>query len=101
MCHFPPGTSKWNRIEHRLFSAISMNWRGRPLTSHEVIVDLIANTTNRAGLKVRAQLDRGTYPRGIKVSDKELKAVPLTQHEFQGDWNYTIAPDPVPSATSM
>lgn len=101
VCHFPPGTSKWNRIEHRLFSAISMNWRGRPLTSHEVIVDLIANTTNRAGLKVRAQLDRGTYPRGIKVSDKELKAVPLTQHEFQGDWNYTIAPGPVPSATSM
>ena len=94
VCHFPPGTSKWNKIEHRLFSAISMNWRGRPLTSHQVIVDLIANTTSRTGLKVRARLDQGYYPTGIKITDKELAAVPLTRHKFHGDWNYTIQPAP-------
>lgn len=92
VCHFPPGTSKWNRIEHRLFSAISMNWRGRPLTSHQVMVSLIANTTTTTGLKVRAQLDQGYYPTGIKVSNTELAAVPLTGHEFHPDWNYTIRP---------
>lgn len=92
VCHFPPGTSKWNRIEHRLFSAISMNWRGRPLTSHQVMVSLIANTTTTTGLKVRAQLDQGYYPTGIKVSNAELAAVPLTGHEFHPDWNYTIWP---------
>ncbi len=92
VCHFPPGTSKWNKIEHRLFSAISMNWRGRPLTSHQVVVNLIANTTTRTGLKVRAQLDQGYYPTGTKVTDKELAAVPITKHSFQGDWNYTITP---------
>jgi transposase len=92
VCHFPPGTSKWNKIEHRLFSAISMNWRGRPLTSHQVIVELIANTTSRTGLKVRARLDQGYYPTGIKVTDKELAAVPLARHKFHGDWNYTIRP---------
>ena len=92
VCHFPPGTSKWNRIEHRLFSAISMNWRGRPLTSHQTIVNLIAATTTRTGLKVRAQLDQGYYPTGIKVTDKQLAAVPLTKHPFHGEWNYTIAP---------
>ncbi len=91
VCHFPPGTSKWNRIEHRLFSAISTNWRGRPLASHQVIVNLIANTTTRTGLKVRACLDHGLYPRGIKVTDKELRAVPITRHDFHGEWNYTIA----------
>jgi transposase len=90
VCHFPPGTSKWNKIEHRLFSAISMNWRGRPLTSHQVIVDLIAATTTKTGLKVRAQLDRGYYPTGIKVTDAELAAVPITRHDFHGEWNYTI-----------
>lgn len=90
VCHFPPGTSKFNKIEHRLFSAISMNWRGRPLTSHQVIVDLIAATTTRTGLKVRAQLDQGYYPVGIKVTDKQVAAVPLTRHDFHGDWNYTI-----------
>ena len=90
VCHFPPGTSKFNKIEHRLFSAISMNWRGRPLTSHEVIVNLIAATTTRTGLKVRAQLDQGYYPTGIKITDKQLTAVPLTKHDFHGDWNYTI-----------
>jgi len=90
VCHYPPGTSKWNRIEHRLFSAISMNWRGRPLISHEVVVDLIAATSTRTGLKVRAEFDQGRYERGIKITDKQLAAVPLTRHEFHGEWNYTI-----------
>jgi hypothetical protein len=92
VCHFPPGTSKWNRIEHRLFSAISMNWKGRPLTSHQVIVDLIAATTTKTGLRVRAELDQGYYPTGIKVTDAELAAVPITRDEFHGEWNYTISP---------
>jgi hypothetical protein len=91
VCHFPPGTSKWNRIEHRLFAHISMNWRGRPLVSHEVIVDLIGATTTRTGLKVQAARDRGRYPTGVKVSDAELAAVPLTGHAWHGEWNYTIA----------
>lgn len=90
VCHFPPGTSKWNRIEHRLFSHISMNWRGQPLTSHEVVVDLIAGTKTRTGLKVRAELDRASYPKGIAVTDEQLAAVPLNRHEWHGDWNYTI-----------
>src|SRR5512133_3598440 len=92
VCHLPPGTSKWNRIEHRLFSAISMNWRGRPLTSHEVIVGLIGATTTHTGLRVRAELDRGHYPLGVKVRDQELATVPLVRHEFHGEWNYTIRP---------
>jgi DDE family transposase len=91
VCHFPPGTSKWNRIEHRLFSQISMNWRGRPLVSHEVVVDLIGATTTRTGLKVHAELDRGSYPTGVKVTDAELGAVPLTRHDWHGEWNYSIA----------
>jgi hypothetical protein len=90
--HYPPGTSKWNKIEHRLFSFITMNWRGRPLTSYRVVVELIANTTTRKGLKVKAELDQGHYPTGIKISDKELAAVPLTRHDFHGDWNYTVHP---------
>jgi hypothetical protein len=90
VCHFPPGTSKWNRIEHRLFSQISMNWRGRPLVSHEVVVDLIGATTTRTGLRVRAELDRGAYPTGVKVRDAELAAVPLIRHDWHGEWNYTI-----------
>jgi Rhodopirellula transposase DDE domain len=94
VCHLPPGTSKWNRIEHRLFSAISMNWRGRPLASHEVIVELIGATTTQTGLRVRAELDRGRYPLGVKVSDEELAAVPLARHEFHGEWNYTMQPAP-------
>jgi DDE family transposase len=94
VCHLPPGTSKWNRIEHRLFSHISMNWRGRPLVSHEVVVQLIGTTTTRTGLKVRAELDPGSYPTGIKVTDAELAAVPLTGHAFHGEWNYTITPSP-------
>lgn len=90
VCHFPPGTSKWNKIEHRLFSHISTNWRGRPLTSHEVVVDLIAGTTTRTGLKVRAELDRGSYPKGVKVTDAQLAAIPLHRHDWHGDWNYTV-----------
>ena len=92
VCHLPPGTSKWNRIEHRLFSAISMNWRGRPLESHEVIVELIGATRTHTGLRVRAELDRGRYPLGVKVRDEELAAVPLVRHAFHGEWNYTLHP---------
>jgi hypothetical protein len=92
VCHFPPGTSKWNKIEHRLFSHISMNWRGRPLISHEVIVELIAATTTHPGLRVHAELDRGRYPLGVKVSDRELAAVPLRRHDWHGEWNYTVLP---------
>ncbi len=90
--HFPPGTSKWNKIEHRLFSYISMNWRGKPLVSHETIVNLIAATTTRKGLKVRAELDSGHYPTGIKVTDEELKTVRIFRDEFHGEWNYSILP---------
>jgi hypothetical protein len=92
VCHFPPGTSKWNKIEHRLFSAISTNWRGRPLVSHEVIVEQIGAATSRTGLTVRAELDRGAYPLGVKVSDQELAAVPIRRHHWHGRWNYTILP---------
>lgn len=92
VCHLPPGTSKWNKIEHRLFSHISMNWRGRPLTSHEVIVDLIGATTTKKGLKVHAERDQGVYPSGISVSDAEMSAIPVHPHAFHGEWNYTISP---------
>jgi hypothetical protein len=92
VCHFPPGTSKWNKIEHRLFSHITMNWRGRPLVSHEVVVNLIAATRTETGLKVKARLDPGVYPPGIKVSDKELEQVDIQRHSFHGNWNYTILP---------
>jgi hypothetical protein len=90
VCHFPPGTSKWNRVEHRLWSNVSMNWRGRPLTSHEVVVNLIGATKTRKGLKVRAELDRRSYPTGTKIADNELAAVDLKPHKFHGEWNYTI-----------
>jgi len=92
VCHLPPGTSKWNKIEHRLFSHISMNWRGRPLTSHEVVVNLIASTATRTGLAVHAELDDGEYPTGIKISDRAMKALPITRHDFHREWNYTINP---------
>jgi len=92
ICHFPPGTSKWNKIEHRLFSHISMNWRGRPLVSHEVIVKLIAKTSTRNGLRVKAKLDRRKYPTKVKVSDKEMERVKLKPHSFHGEWNYSINP---------
>jgi hypothetical protein len=92
VCHFPPGTSKWNKIEHRLFCHITQNWRGRPLISHEVIVNLIAATTTQTGLTVQAELDEGHYPTGIKVSDDQLAQVNLKLDSFHGDWNYRILP---------
>ena len=98
VCHFPPGTSKWNKIEHRLFSFITQNWRGRPLISHEVIVELIAATTTKTGLKVQSRLDTNKYPKGVRVSPKEFASIELTRDAFHGDWNYTISPhrnDPV------
>jgi transposase len=93
ICHFPPGTSKWNKIEHRLFSYISTNWRGKPLVSLAVIVNLIASTRTQGGLKVRCELDHGRYPQGRKISDEEMETVHLQRHSFHGDWNYTIHPD--------
>jgi len=92
VCHFPPGTSKWNKIEHRLFSFISSNWRGEPLRDYETIVQLIARTTTAKGLKVTCRLDRRKYPTGRKVTDEEMKRVNLERSRFQGDWNYTIRP---------
>jgi hypothetical protein len=90
--HLPPGTSKWNKIEHRMFSHITRNWRGRPLVSHEVIINLIANTTTKAGLKIRAGLDTGNYPTGITVTDEELAALNLKRADFHGEWNYKLLP---------
>jgi len=92
--HFPPGTSKWNKIEHRLFSYISLNWRGQPLVTHEVIVNLIAATTTRKGLKVRAELDTAQYQKGIKVTDAEFATIRIARDDFHGDWNYVISPNP-------
>lgn len=92
ICHFPPGTSKWNKIEHRLFSFISSNWRGEPLRDYETIVNLIARTTTAKGLKVKCRLDHGKYPTGIKVTDQEMQQVNLTRNTFHGEWNYIISP---------
>jgi hypothetical protein len=92
VCHFPPGTSKWNKIEHRLFSFISQNWRGKPLITHEVIVKLIASTTTTTGLRVRSRLDTRSYPAGVKVSRQAMDALALRPESFHGDWNYTIRP---------
>jgi hypothetical protein len=92
VCHFPPGTGKWNKIEHRLFSFIGKNWRGKPLESLEVIVNLIANTTTEKGLKVKALADKREYEKGLKVSDEELKKIKLKIETFRGNWNYTISP---------
>ena len=92
VCHFPPGTSKWNKIEHRMFSHITQNWRGKPLISHDVIVQLIAHTTTTTGLKVRAALDRRLYPTGEKVSRAEFENIQLKRDDFHGDWNYAIKP---------
>jgi len=94
VCHLPPGTSKWNKIEHRLFSQITLNWRGRPLTSHQIIVDLIGATSTVTGLTVRAELDTGTYPTGVKYTKKQVDALPITGHDFHSEWNYTVAPAP-------
>jgi transposase len=93
VCHFPPGTSKWNKVEHRLFAHITMNWRGRPLASHEVIVQTIAATTTRTGLRVHAELDANTYHTGVRVSDRQHDALPVTRHDWHGDWNYTLRPE--------
>jgi len=92
VCHFPPGTSKWNKIEHRLFSFITQNWRGRPLISRQAAVSLIASTTTRTGLIVKAALDTRHYQTAIKVSNAELAKLRLNRHPFHGDWNYTIKP---------
>jgi len=103
VCHLPPGTSKWNKIEHRLFCHITMNWRGRPLTSHQVILQSIAATTTGTGLSVQAQLDTGDYPTGVQISDAAMAALPIARHSFHGDWNYTLHPatpgDPAPNST--
>jgi len=93
VCHFPPGTSKWNKIEHRMFSHITKNWRGRPITSHEVMVNLIANTTTEKGLEIQAALDLKEYPTGIKVSDKIMKSLTVEKNDFHGEWNYTVSPN--------
>jgi len=90
--HLPPGTSKWNRIEHRLFSFISQNWRAKPLVSYRVIVDLISATTTKTGLSVRCELDTGAYPRGTSVSDQDMAALNITRDPFHGEWNYTVHP---------
>lgn len=92
VCHFPPGTSKWNKIEHRLFSYITMNWRGRPLVNLATIISLIAATRTKAGLRVRCELDSGRYPKGIKIPDAQMAKINLHRHDFHGDWNYTIRP---------
>ena len=92
MCHLPPGTSKWNKIEHRLFSQISRNWRGRPLESLETILNLIGATTTTTGLTVTAQLDTGDYPTGVKIGDQEIKDLPITRNTWHPDWNYTLHP---------
>ena len=90
VCHYPPATSKWNKIEHRLFSRITHNWRGRPLETYQTIVNLIANTTTTTGLTVQCELDPGLYPTKIKLTDQQKEAIPLTRHDFHGDWNYTV-----------
>lgn len=90
--HLPPGTSKWNKIEHRMFSYISMNWRGKPLTSYQVIVKLIAATKTKTGLKIKTSLDKRKYPAGIKISDDDFEALNIKENKFRGDWNYVIKP---------
>ena len=92
VAHLPPGTSKWNRIEHRLFAYISQNWRGKPLVSHQVIIQLIGATTTNTGLTVTCDIDHSLYPKGIKVTDAEMATLNIQRHTFQGDWNYTISP---------
>lgn len=92
VCHFPPGTSKWNKIEHRMFCQITQNWRGRPLTSRQVVVNLIGQTTTKTGLRIKAALDEKTYPIKQQVSDEEMAAIKITRHDFHGEWNYYISP---------
>jgi Rhodopirellula transposase DDE domain/Helix-turn-helix of DDE superfamily endonuclease len=97
-CHFPPGTSKWNKVEHRLFSHITMNWHGRPLTSHDVVINSTAATTTRTGLTVQARLDDSSYPTGVQVTNAQLAALPISRHRFHSDWNYTLHPTPADAA---
>ena len=92
VCHFPPGTSKWNKIEHRMFSHVIQNWRGRPLVSHEVVVNLIGVTTTEEGLSIHSELDKGSYPIGIKVTDEQMDSLDIKHHNFHGEWNYTLSP---------
>jgi hypothetical protein len=92
VCHFPPGTSKWNKIEHRLFSHITKNWRAKPLVSLEVVVNLIANTSTHNGLTVKSQSDKKNYEKGIKVLDEEFEKIKIEKASFRGDWNYSINP---------
>jgi len=101
VCHFPPGTSKWNTIEHSIFSFISMNWRGQPLESIETVINLIANTKTKQGLSIKALADEGKYEKGIKVSDEELNQVNLTKESFRGEWNYAIVPNPNSGGTKQ
>jgi hypothetical protein len=101
VCHLPPGTSKWNKIEHRLFSFITQNWRGRPLVSYQAIVQLIAATTTEAGLKVQCEIDRNIYPAGVKITDVEMDAINIQRHDFHGEWNYTISPLPPVRSDSL
>jgi len=93
VCHFPPGTSKWNKIEHRMFSFITKNWRGKPLVDRATIVNLIGSTKTEGGLTIRCELDTHNYPKEIKVPDDQLEKVKLKKHKFHGDWNYTIYPN--------
>ena len=97
VCHYPPGTSKWNKIEHRLFCHITQNWRGRPLESRAAVVELIAATTTKTGLKVECALDERTYEKGIKVSDQEMAALDIRGDTFHPEWNYTVHPRPRPA----
>ena len=99
VCHLSPGASKWNKIEHRLFSHISMNWRGRPLVSHEVVVKLIGATMTKTGLKVKAKLDKRRYPLKVKVTDEQMRSLNIAPHQFHGEWNYTIRPRNATSKT--
>jgi len=102
VCHLPPGTSKWNKIEHRMFSAITLNWRGRPLETHEVVVETIAATTTKTGLSIQAALDTNTYQKGIRITDKAMKAFEAThlqRHTFHGNWNYTVTGTPADNTT--
>src|SRR3982751_5123498 len=96
-----PGTSKWNKVEHRLFSFISVNWRGRPLTDYQVVIETIAATTTSTGLTVEAVLDEGTYPTGLPVTNAQMKAIPLTRQDFHGEWNYTIHKGPTTEPVSI
>ena len=92
VCHFPPGTSKWNKIEHRMFCHITQNWRGRPLVSHEVVVNLIGDTTTQAGLAIRSELDEGRYPTGRQVTDEQMNRLSIKRDAFHGEWNYSLSP---------